>query len=366
MQSKNSKFSGVCGNSNATSCVSNGVGSENLQEFSDKTSENSSPKASLKSIAAFAPKRILSNADLERLVDTSDEWITKRTGIKERRIAAEGEFASDLGLKAAESAIKRARLKPSDIDAVICASLSPDYFTMPSTACLIAANLGLQGIPAFDISAACAGFIYLLQVAKALVESRTYKNVLIVGAEKTSSLMDYTDRSICVLFGDGAGAGVVSLDEKNPIIDVHMGANGDFAGLLHTQRADKSSLALPLMMKMKGNEVFKIAVQTLQNSVERVLAKNAISPGQIDLFIPHQANLRIIKAVQERLNLPDSKCVLTIAKFGNTSSASIPMAMNEAYESGRLKNGHLCLLDAFGGGFVWGSALLKFGGENFK
>lgn len=340
--------------------------SENAEFNHDKKGLSSNFQASLKSIAAFAPKRILSNADLERLVDTTDEWITKRTGIKERHIADEREKASDLGTKAAHIAIQRANLSPSDIDAVICATLSPDYFTMPSTACLIAANLGLQGVSAFDISAACAGFIYLLQVAKALIESGAKRNVLIVGAEKTSSLMDYTDRSICILFGDGAGAAVVSAGEKNPIIDVHTGANGDYAELLHTQRADKSSLCAPLTMQMKGNEVFKIAVQTLQNSVEQILTKNRILPDEIDLFIPHQANLRIIKAVQERLNLPDSKCVLTIDKFGNTSSASIPMAMNEAYESGRLKNGHLCLLDAFGGGFVWGSALLKFDGADFK
>ena len=361
MQNKNSKFSGVCEGSQNLNGEFKGCG-----EFKNSTknsqNENSTPKASLKSIAAYAPSRVLSNADFEKMVDTSDEWITKRTGIKQRRIAAEDEFASDLGTKAAQLAIARASLKPADIDAVLCASLSPDYFTMPSTACLIAANLGLQGIAAFDISAACAGFIYLLQVAKALVESQTYRNVLIIGAEKPSSLMDYTDRSICVLFGDGAGAGVVSLSEQNPIIDVHTGANGDFAHLLRTPRADRASLAAPLAMQMRGNEVFKIAVQTLQNSVEQILAKNKISPQQINLFIPHQANLRIIKAVQERLNLPDEKCVLTIDKFGNTSSASIPMAMNEAYESGRLKNGHLCLLDAFGGGFVWGSALLKFGG----
>lgn len=323
-------------------------------------------KASLKSIAAYIPEKILTNKDLEQMVDTTDEWILKRTGIKERHLAQNHEKASDLGTKAALLAIQRAGLKIKDIDAIITASLSPDYFTMPSTASQIAINLGLKNITAFDISAACAGFIYLLQIAKSLVESGTKKNVLIVGAEKTSSVMDYTDRSICILFGDGAGAGVVSVDEECPIIDVHTGSNGEFAELLKIERAENSSLSLPLMMKMKGNEVFKVAVQTLQNSVIEILAKNHISPDEIDLFIPHQANLRIIKSVQERLNLPDSKCVLTIHKYGNTSSASIPMAMNEAYEQNRLKKGDLLLLDAFGGGFVWGSALLKFGGVDFK
>ncbi|ECR3050320.1 ketoacyl-ACP synthase III [Campylobacter coli] len=324
------------------------------------------PKASLKSIASYIPEQILSNYDLEKIIDTTDEWITRRTGIKERRIASKDESTSDLGTKAAIKAIERANLKPQDIDAILVATLSPDYFTMPSTACKIAANLGLNGITAFDISAACSGFIYLLEQAKALVESGLKKNVLIIGAEKASSIMDYTDRSICILFGDGAGAGVVSLDENNPIIDVHTASNGNYGDLLMTERSQESKEASSLAMRMKGNEVFKIAVQTLSNDVVEILSKNQILPEQIDLFIPHQANLRIIKAVQERLNLSDEKCVVTVQKYGNTSAASIPMAMNDAYEEGRLKKGNLILLDAFGGGFTWGSALLKFGGENFS
>ncbi|EAI6361564.1 beta-ketoacyl-ACP synthase III [Campylobacter coli] len=324
------------------------------------------PKASLKSIASYVPEQILSNYDLEKIIDTTDEWITRRTGIKERRIASKDENTSDLGTKAAIKAIERANLKPQDIDAILVATLSPDYFTMPSTACKIAANLGLNGITAFDISAACSGFIYLLEQAKALIESGLKKNVLIIGAEKASSIMDYTDRSICILFGDGAGAGVVSLDENNPIIDVHTASNGNYGDLLMTERSQESKDASSLAMKMKGNEVFKIAVQTLSNDVVEILSKNQILPEQIDLFIPHQANLRIIKAVQERLNLSDEKCIVTVHKYGNTSAASIPMAMNDAYEEGRLKKGNLILLDAFGGGFTWGSALLKFGGENFS
>ncbi|MCW1331806.1 ketoacyl-ACP synthase III [Campylobacter jejuni] len=324
------------------------------------------PKASLKSIASYVPEQILSNYDLEKIIDTTDEWIIRRTGIKERRIASKDENTSDLGTKAAIKAIERANLKPQDIDAILVATLSPDYFTMPSTACKIAANLGLNGITAFDISAACSGFIYLLEQAKALVESGLKKNVLIIGAEKASSIMDYTDRSICILFGDGAGAGVVSLDENNPIIDVHTASNGNYGDLLMTERSQESKDASSLAMKMKGNEVFKIAVQTLSNDVVEILSKNQILPEQIDLFIPHQANLRIIKAVQERLNLSDEKCIVTVHKYGNTSAASIPMAMNDAYEEGRLKKGNLILLDAFGGGFTWGSALLKFGGENFS
>lgn len=323
-------------------------------------------KASLKSIASYIPNKILNNFDLEKMVDTTDEWIVKRTGIKERRIADDDEQTSDLGTKAAIKAIQRANLEIEDIDALLVATLSPDYFTMPSTACKIAANLGLKDITAFDISAACTGFIYLLEQAKAFVESGLKKNVLIIGAEKTSSIIDYNDRSMCILFGDGAGAGIVSLDEQNTILDIHTASNGNFGHLLMTQRSKKSSICHPLMMQMKGNEVFKIAVQTLSNDVIDILTKNNISSKDIDLFIPHQANLRIIKAVQERLNLSDEKCVVTVHKYGNTSAASIPMAMNDAYEEGHLKKGDLILLDAFGGGFTWGSALLKFGGENFK
>ncbi|MGH2327117.1 beta-ketoacyl-ACP synthase III [Campylobacter taeniopygiae] len=323
-------------------------------------------KASLKSIASYIPDKILNNFDLEKMVNTTDEWIIKRTGIKERRIANDDEQTSDLGTKAAIKAIERANLKIEDIDALLVATLSPDYFTMPSTACKIAANLGLKNVTAFDVSAACTGFIYLLEQAKAFVESGLKKNVLIIGTEKTSSIIDYSDRSICILFGDGAGAGIVSLDEQNTILDVHTASNGNFGNLLMTQRAQKSSICHPLMMQMKGNEVFKVAVQTLSNDVVDILAKNNIDSKDIDLFIPHQANLRIIKAVQERLNLSDEKCVITVHKYGNTSAASIPMAMNDAYEEGRLKKGKLILLDAFGGGFTWGSALLKFGGENYK
>ena len=321
-----------------------------------------SNKASLKSIAAFVPEKILANKDFESFIDTSDEWIQKRTGIEQRHIAADFERSSDLGVKAAKLAIQRAGLGLEDIDALVVASLSPDYFTMPSTACIIADKLGLKEITAFDIAAGCAGFIYLLEVARALVQSGAKKNVLIVGAEKTSSVMDYEDRSICILFGDGAGAAVIGLDEAYPILDVHTASNGKYAELLKIDRALQNTAQ---KMKMQGNEVFKIAVQKLKDSVLEILEKNQIKAEQIDLFIPHQANLRIIKAVQERLNFPDEKCVFTIQKYGNTSSASIPMAMNEAYEQGRLKKGDLLLLDAFGGGFVWGSALLHFGGTNF-
>ena len=317
------------------------------------------PKASLISIAAYTPAKILTNLYLEKMVETSDEWITKRTGIKQRRIAQD-EDTSDLGTKAAKLAIERANLRVKDIDAVICATISPDHFCMPSTACKIAKNLGINSVTTFDISAACTGFIYLLELAKSLIESGSKKNILIIGAEKLSKIVDWADRTTCILFGDGAGAAVVSADSKNEIIDVHTAADGNYAELLITPGGEEK------FIKMSGNEVFKVAVQTLTKDVVEILERNKIPSDKIDLFIPHQANLRIIEAVKQRLNFSDEQCVVTVGKYGNTSSASIPMAMNDAYETGRLKNGDLILLDAFGGGFTWGSALLKFGGEDYK
>lgn len=314
------------------------------------------PKASLISIAAYAPPKILTNFDLEKMVETNDEWIVKRTGISQRRIA-QGEDTSELGTKAAKIALERANLTAKDVDAVICATISPDHFCMPSTACKVAKNLGINAITAFDISAACTGFIYLLELAKSLIESGSKKNVLIIGAEKLSKIVDWTDRTTCILFGDGAGAAVVSASEENEIIDVHTAADGNYANLLITPGGEEK------FIKMSGNEVFKIAVQTLTKDVVDILEKNQIPSDKIDLFIPHQANLRIIEAVKQRLNFTNEQCVVTVGKYGNTSSASIPMAMNDAYEEGRLKKGDLLLLDAFGGGFTWGSALLKFGGE---
>ncbi len=314
------------------------------------------PKASLISIAAYAPPKILTNFDLEKMVETNDEWIVKRTGISQRHIAQD-EDTSELGTKAAKIALERANLTAKDVDAVICATISPDHFCMPSTACKIAKNLGINAITAFDISAACTGFIYLLELAKSLIESGSKKNVLIIGAEKLSKIVDWTDRTTCILFGDGAGAAVVSAAEENEIIDVHTAADGNYANLLITPGGEEK------FIKMSGNEVFKIAVQTLTKDVVDILEKNQISSDKTDLFIPHQANLRIIEAVKQRLNFTNEQCVVTVEKYGNTSSASIPMAMNDAYEAGRLKKGDLLLLDAFGGGFTWGSALLKFGGE---
>ncbi|WQZ51801.1 ketoacyl-ACP synthase III [Helicobacter pylori] len=327
--------------------------------------------ASLKSIAMHVPSERVKNAEFQQFLDTSDEWIEKRTGIKERRFANDGEKSSDLGVIAAKQAIERAHLTPKDIDLVVVATLSPDFLAMPSTACVLSAKLGIENKPAFDISAACTGFIYLLSVAKAYVESGMYENVLIVGAEKTSSVLDFKDRGTCILFGDGAGACVIGRTKrlKESVLDVQISANGNFSNYLYTPRTLKPTPfsvkeeALEPFLRMKGNEVFKLAVKTLLKDVEMILEKNALKPEDVRFFIPHQANFRIIQAVREHLDFKDEQVVLTVHKYGNTSAASIPMAMCEAYEEGRLKKGDLMLLDAFGGGLTWGSALVYFGGS---
>lgn len=328
--------------------------------------------ASLKSIGGYAPAHILTNADLEKMVDTNDEWIKKRTGIEERRIASSEEDTSDLGVKAALVAIERAGIDKSEIDMIICATLSPDYLCMPSTACVIAGKLDIQNVMAFDISAACSGFVYMLSMAKAFIESGAKKNILLIGAEKISSVIDYTDRGTCILFGDGAGAAIIGVthDKNEAILDVHASADGRYGDLLITPGCgskypcSQETLDNRLnFIKMSGNDVYKIAVKTLTNDVIDILETNNLDASQIDHFIPHQANFRIIEAVRSKLNFPIEKTILTVAKYGNTSAASIPMAMNDAYEEGRIKKGDLMLLDTFGGGFTWASALVRFGGN---
>jgi len=325
--------------------------------------------AAFRSIGAYAPEKILTNEDLSAMVDTTDEWITKRTGIKERHIAAENEFTSDLGVKAAQKALERSGVAIEDIDMVVCATISPDYFCMPSTATIISTKLGLKNVTAFDISAACTGFVYILSIAKAFIESGMKKNVLIIGAEKLSAITDYSDRGTCILFGDGAGAAVISAtdDKSEAIIDVHTGADGEYADLLMTPNGGSGSAHDSLsqesgacFMQMKGNETFKVAVRTLTKDVKEILSENNIPADDIVHFVPHQANYRIIKAVGDALKLKKEQVVLTVAKYGNTSGASIPMAINDVYEAGNLKAGELMLLDAFGGGLTWGSALVPF------
>ena len=325
--------------------------------------------AAFRSIGAYVPSKILTNEELSAMVDTSDEWITKRTGIKERHIAAKNETTSDMGVEAAKKAIERSGVDASEIDMVVCATISPDYFCMPSTATIISNKLGLGNVTAFDISAACTGFVYILSIAKAFIESGMKKNVLIIGAEKLSAITDYTDRGTCILFGDGAGAAVISATDKKQeaIIDIHTGADGGYADLLMTPNGGSGSAhdsldqeAAGCFMQMKGNETFKVAVRTLTKDVVDILADNNIDSSAVKHFVPHQANYRIIKAVGDALKLKEEQVVLTVAKYGNTSGASIPMAINDIYEEGKLKSGELMLLDAFGGGLTWGSALVPF------
>ena len=325
--------------------------------------------AAFRSIGAYVPKNVLTNEDLTKMVDTSDEWITKRTGIKTRYIADKDEKTSDMGTKAAKLALQRSGIAVEDIDMVVCATISPDYFCMPSTATVIASNLGIKNATAFDISAACTGFIYILAIAKAFIESGMKKNVLIVGAEKLSAIVDYTDRGTCILFGDGAGAAVISATDKKEeaIIDVHTASDGSYGDLLMTPNGGTGSVhdaldkeAAGCYMQMKGNETFKVAVRTLTQDVKDILEANNIKSEDIEHFIPHQANYRIIKAVGDALKMRDDQVILTVHKYGNTSGASIPMAINDLYEEGKLKAGEMMLLDAFGGGLTWGSALAPF------
>jgi 3-oxoacyl-[acyl-carrier-protein] synthase-3 len=327
----------------------------------------------MRSIGAYVPEKILTNADFEKMVDTSDEWIVKRTGIRERHIASENEATSDMAVEAARDAIARAGLPKEAIDMVICATVTPDYFNMPSTACIISDKLGIRNVQAFDISAACSGFVYGLSIAKAFIESGMRRNVLLIGAEKFSSIVDYTDRSTCILFGDGAGAAVVSAtdDPQERIVDIHASADGSYSDFLITPSPGSVNPACHetiekglQYVKMKGNETFKLAVKTLTRDVREILEKNGIAAEKIDHFVPHQANYRIIKAVGDALKLRKEQIVLTVHKYGNTSAASIPMAINDIYESGRLRHGDLLLLDTFGGGLTWASALLPFAGDN--
>jgi 3-oxoacyl-[acyl-carrier-protein] synthase III len=326
----------------------------------------------MQSIGAYVPKTVLTNGDLESMVNTSDEWIQKRTGIKTRYIASSEESTSDMGYQAALQAMGRAHVSAEEIDLVLCGTISPDFFCMPSTACVIAHKLGMSSVPAFDVSAACSGFIYLIATAKAYIESGMAKTILVIGAEKLSSITDFEDRTTCVLFGDGAGAAIIGQTQEKEcaILDVNLGSNGKYQDFLITpgggSRFPTTQETLDKrmhFMKMKGNETFKIAVRTLANDCHEILERNNISPRSVRYFIPHQANYRIIKAVGDLIELDEEQIVITVDKYGNTSSASIPMAMNDLYESEKLNEGDLLLLDAFGGGLTWGSALLHFNGK---
>lgn len=317
---------------------------------------------------ASVPERILTNADLEKIVETSDEWIISRTGIKERRIADPDTAASDLALEASLQAMEEAKVKPEQIDLILIGTVTPD-FPLPSTACILQDKLGAKNSAVLDIVAACSGFIYGLSIAQAFINSGKYKTILVIGVEILTKITNWTDRNTCVLFGDGAGAAIVqdTNEDDKGILATYISGDGSLANLLHipvggtrTPLTKENIENKDQYIKMEGSEVFKSAVRSMGDASLRVLKEAKISSDQIDLLIPHQANIRIIEATAKRLKLPMGKVFVNIDKYGNTSAASVPIALDEARRSGRIKLGDITLLVAFGGGFTWGSALIKW------
>jgi 3-oxoacyl-[acyl-carrier-protein] synthase-3 len=308
----------------------------------------------------YLPPSILTNADLEKLVETSDEWIVERTGIRERHIAAEGELTSDLALKAAERAIEAAGIDPSEIGLIVVATTTPDRI-FPSTACALQAKLGIEnGCPAFDVQAVCSGFVYALTVANQFIKSGQIGHALVVGAETLSRITDWTDRGNCILWGDGAGAVVLKAAEEPGIVSTHIHADGRYQDLLFVDGGVSLKKEGECYMRMSGNAVFKMAVKTLDAIVDETLEANGLGKADINWLVPHQANIRIIQATAKKLGLAMENVVVTCDRHGNTSAASIPLAFDTAVRDGRIKRGETVLMEAFGGGFTWGSVLLRF------
>ena len=318
--------------------------------------------ARISGTGSVLPDKVLTNADLEKMVDTSDEWITERTGIKKRHIV-EGETTCDIAEIASRKAIDAAGIKPHDIDLIIVATTTPDR-VFPSTACLLQDRLDIHGCPAFDVQAVCTGFVYALGVADMFVTTGKAKHALVVGAETLSKITDWTDRTTCVLFGDGAGAVVLSASNEPGILSTHLHADGQYKELLTVPAGISENYeklkAGEAYMEMKGNEVFKMAVNTLGRIVDETLAFNKMKKSDVDWLVPHQANIRIIVATARKLNMSMDHVVVTVDETGNTSAASIPLALDMAVRDGRIERGQTLMLEAFGGGFTWGSALLKY------
>jgi len=323
-------------------------------------------KVGIIGVGEYLPKKVLANADLEKMVDTSDEWITTRTGIKKRRLASNDEAASDLAIAAAKEALSSAKLAPEDLDLIIVATITPDM-PFPSVASIVQNALSAKKAAAFDVSAACAGFVYALSTAQQFISCGVYKNALVIGSEKLSSVTDWKDRNTCVLFGDGAGACVLGEVKDGGIVATYLGCDGSNLNLLNLpaggSRIPASHETVDQRLhyiKMNGNELFKIAVRTMTDAALTVLEKAGLKFSDIDLIIPHQANSRIIMAVAKRLGLTEDKIFLNIEKYGNMSSASTATALVEAAKEGRIKKGDIVLLDAFGAGLVWGAAVIKW------
>jgi len=309
---------------------------------------------------SYLPDRILTNADLEKLVETNDQWIVERTGIRERHIAAEGEFTSDLATQAARAALESAGLVIDDIDLLLVATTTPDL-VFPSTACIVQSKLGMtNGKPAFDLQAVCSGFVYAMSVADQFIKTGAARHVLVIGAETLSRITDWNDRGNCILWGDGAGAVVLGASSEPGIIATHIHADGRHKELLRTTNGTSTGMKEPALMRMEGNAVFKMAVNTLDRIVDETLEANGLQKTDIDWLVPHQANIRIISATAKKLGMSMDNVVTTVAGHGNTSAASVPLAFDVAVRDGRIQRGQTVLMEAFGGGFTWGSVLLKY------
>jgi 3-oxoacyl-[acyl-carrier-protein] synthase-3 len=311
----------------------------------------------------YLPENVVTNADMEKLVDTTDQWIRERTGIEQRHIAVEGETTVDLAEKASRLAIEAAGIDPQEIDLIILATSTPDKI-FPSSACILQARLDIHGCPAFDIQAVCTGFVYALCIAEKFIKTGSAKKALVVGAEVFSRIINWEDRGTCVLFGDGAGAVIVEANEETGILSSHIHADGKYENLLWVPYGISDGFdqvkAGKGYVEMKGNEVFKMAVNTLGRIVDETLAANNMMKSDIDWLVPHQANIRIILATAKKLKMSMDQVVVTVNKHGNTSAASVPLALDVAVRDGRIKKNELLLLEAFGGGFTWGSVLLRF------
>ncbi|SFM08302.1 beta-ketoacyl-ACP synthase III [Nitrosomonas communis] len=309
---------------------------------------------------SYLPEKILTNHDLERMVDTSDEWIRTRTGIIQRHIAADGQMASDLALEASRRAISAAGIQAQDIDLIILATTTPDMI-FPSTACILQDKLGISGGPAFDVQAVCSGFIYALATADMFVSSGKCRNALVVGTEVYSRILDWTDRTTCVLFGDGAGAVVLTQSSQPGILSSHLHAKGSYNKVLAAPgNICGGKIQGSPFITMEGNTVFKFAVKVLEEAVSEAITANNLQVSDIDWLIPHQANIRIIKSTAQKLEIPMEKVVITVDQHGNTSAASVPLALDIAARDGRIKSDHCVLLEGVGGGFTWGSVLLRW------
>ncbi|MEJ2590886.1 MAG: ketoacyl-ACP synthase III [Candidatus Thiodiazotropha sp.] len=311
----------------------------------------------------YLPEKVVTNQDLEKIVDTTDQWIVERTGIHKRHIARDDEYTCDLAEQAARRALEMAGRVPQDIDLIVVGTTTADQ-VFPSTACLLQARLGIHGPAAFDVQAVCTGFIYALSVADKFIRAGSATRALVVGAETISRIIDWSDRNTCVLFGDGAGAVVIEASDEPGIISTHLHADGAYEALLRVpggiSRGYKQLLEGSGYMEMRGNEVFKVAVTTLGRIVDETLAANGMQKSDIDWLIPHQANIRIINATAKKLQTPMERVVVTVGEHGNTSAASVPLALDVAVRDGRIQRGETLLMEAFGGGFTWGSILAKF------